>query len=133
MGYVNLLNVIYPVGSVYFSTNSTSPSTIIGGTWTQITDKFIKGNKDITSGGSYGHTHSVSGHARLHVNSYGVYWTPSAISANGNHYTSQFCRFNGSTENGSVGHVQMCAAVGTAASTNINPPYQNMYIWYRVS
>ena len=32
----DLLNLIYPVGSVYLSFNTTSPADIIGGTWVQI-------------------------------------------------------------------------------------------------
>lgn len=34
--YVNLLDIVYPVGSIYHSMNSTSPATSIGGTWTAI-------------------------------------------------------------------------------------------------
>lgn len=34
--WVNLLDIIYPTGSVYLSRNATSPASIIGGTWTQI-------------------------------------------------------------------------------------------------
>ena len=34
--WISLLDVIYPVGSVYFSANSTSPSTLIGGSWVAI-------------------------------------------------------------------------------------------------
>nr|DAM53769.1 MAG TPA: baseplate protein [Caudoviricetes sp.] len=36
--FVNLLDIIYPVGSIYFSTSSTSPASSVGGTWTQIKD-----------------------------------------------------------------------------------------------
>lgn len=36
MAYINLLEIIYPVGSVYISTNATSPAEIIGGSWTKI-------------------------------------------------------------------------------------------------
>lgn len=36
-----ILNIVYPVGSIYVSMNSTNPSSIIGGTWTQIKDKFL--------------------------------------------------------------------------------------------
>lgn len=45
--FVNLLDIIYPVGSIYFSTSSTSPASSVGGTWIQIKDANIaaKGNK----------------------------------------------------------------------------------------
>lgn len=33
--WVNLMDVIYPVGSIYLSASSTSPASIIGGSWTQ--------------------------------------------------------------------------------------------------
>lgn len=36
MAYVNLLQVIYPVGSCYISFSSTSPASIVGGSWSQI-------------------------------------------------------------------------------------------------
>ena len=36
-----ILNIIYPVGSIYMSTNSTNPSTLFGGTWKQIKDRFL--------------------------------------------------------------------------------------------
>lgn len=34
--FVNLMDVIYPVGSIYLSTVATSPAASIGGTWTKI-------------------------------------------------------------------------------------------------
>lgn len=36
MAYVNLLEVVYPVGSIYMTTLDTSPAETIGGTWTQL-------------------------------------------------------------------------------------------------
>lgn len=43
-----LLNYCYPIGSIYWSSNSTNPSELFGGTWTPIKDKFIwaKGDSD---------------------------------------------------------------------------------------
>lgn len=38
----------YPVGSIYMSVSSTDPSTLFGGSWEQIQDKFL-----LASGGSY--------------------------------------------------------------------------------
>lgn len=39
----------YPVGSIYMSVSSTDPSTLFGGSWEQIQDKFL-----LASGSSYG-------------------------------------------------------------------------------
>lgn len=46
--YYKLMKLIYPVGSIYWSSNSANPSTLFGGTWTQIKDKFVwaKGDSD---------------------------------------------------------------------------------------
>ena len=37
MAYVNLIDLIYPVGSIYYSMNNTHPATLFGGEWTKIT------------------------------------------------------------------------------------------------
>lgn len=36
--FVNLLDIIYPINSMYITTSTVSPATSIGGTWTQIKD-----------------------------------------------------------------------------------------------
>lgn len=33
---LNLLDYVYPIGSIYMSTSSTSPASFLGGTWEQI-------------------------------------------------------------------------------------------------
>ena len=43
-----LLNLVHPVGSLYWSSNNTDPSTLFGGTWQQIKDMFI-----LAAGDSY--------------------------------------------------------------------------------
>lgn len=44
----NILNKVYPIGSLYWSSQSTDPSILFGGTWTQIKDCFVwaKGDND---------------------------------------------------------------------------------------
>ena len=37
----DLVDVIYPIGSIYMSVNSNSPSTLFGGTWQQLEDTFL--------------------------------------------------------------------------------------------
>lgn len=34
MGWINLLDIVYPVGSIYISVVDKSPAEIVGGTWT---------------------------------------------------------------------------------------------------
>ena len=41
MAYVNLGQVMYPVGAIYQSWSATSPASLFGGSWSQITEKFL--------------------------------------------------------------------------------------------
>lgn len=52
MAFVNLGQVIYPVGSIYISTGSTSPANLFGGSWTRIADAYLraKGNTGVALG-----------------------------------------------------------------------------------
>lgn len=40
---INLLNVIYPIGSIYMNTNATSPAQIVGGSWEPVEAKYLRG------------------------------------------------------------------------------------------
>ena len=39
--WVDIRNTLYPVGSIYMSTSSTSPATLFGGTWSQISGALL--------------------------------------------------------------------------------------------
>lgn len=41
MSFISLTNLTYPVGAIYQSTSSTSPASLFGGSWTQITSRFL--------------------------------------------------------------------------------------------
>nr|DAH23576.1 MAG TPA: baseplate protein [Caudoviricetes sp.] len=60
--FVNLLEIIYPIGSCYFSTNSTSPSELIGGTWEQMTGGVLGlvGSTGVASAGENGGSTKIS-------------------------------------------------------------------------
>lgn len=64
-----IVDLIYPVGSIYMSVNSVSPATLFGGTWEQIKDTFLLSAGDTyasgTSGGNAEHTHDASGYALI--------------------------------------------------------------------
>lgn len=68
--FVNLLDIIYPINSMYITTSTVSPATSIGGTWTQIKDgaclaaytstSGYTGSKHITVDQMPAHKHSVT-------------------------------------------------------------------------
>lgn len=41
MAFISLLEVVYPVGSIYLTTQATSQAEKIGGTCEQVEDKFL--------------------------------------------------------------------------------------------
>ena len=55
MAYINLGQVIYPVGAIYASANSTSPASLLGGSWTQITNAALRGATSVGYTGSDTH------------------------------------------------------------------------------
>lgn len=58
-----LFDAVYPIGSIYMSTNPTSPSTLFGGFWVKLMNRFLLGAGDIYSereeGGETNHTLTV--------------------------------------------------------------------------
>ena len=81
----------HPVGSLYWSSKDTNPSTLFGGTWTPIKDKFVLAAGDTYTNGATGgaatvtlttqqipsHTHTGPSHSHS--------FTPSGTVANHNH------------------------------------------------
>ena len=60
MAWINLLDCIYPIGSLYFSNSSTSPASKIGGTWTAISEAVIRGSSSIGYIGSDEHEIAIT-------------------------------------------------------------------------
>lgn len=65
-----ILDLIYPVGSIYMSVNNASPQEFLGGTWERIKDTFLLSAGDTYSAGATGgsasinlsHSHTVNNH-----------------------------------------------------------------------
>lgn len=123
-----LLNVVYPVGSIYMSVNSTSPATLFGGTWERIQDRFLlaAGSTYVAgnTGGEATHTLTV-GEIPSHNHPYAYNGQLSNIGTEAfrlvandrtNNYTG--------TPNGYTG--------GGQAHNNM-PPYLTVYMWKRTA
>lgn len=141
-------NQIYPVGSIYLSVNSLNPGTLFGGTWTQITDKFLIGASSSypvnTSGGTTVHSHTT-GNCTLNINQipshnheiyrnvpYGIpYNDLNGVASGGNgivKYNESYTPFSIGFTGGNQPHNHG----GTSLASNI-PPYLAVYIWQRIN
>lgn len=61
--FVNLLDIVYPIGSLYFSVSEVSPADSVGGTWEQ-----IQGATLAASGSGYSAAGSFGGNKAINVN-----------------------------------------------------------------
>lgn len=125
------LKDLYPVGSLFLSTSSTSPASIFGGTWEQIKDRFLLAAGSTYSAGSTGgsathkltvnempsHTHSMySPGLNVRIDS-GVNWE--------NNWP---VLYDGAGDNEAI----IKPSGGDAAHNNM-PPYLVVYIWKRIA
>ena len=120
---------IYPVGSIYMSVNSTNPSTLFGGTWTQLKDRFLLGAGSTYTNGSTGgeasHTLTVN---EMPSHSHPQYVTVSSggsLSANCDYDSYASGKARKSAQNVSTG------TTGGGNSHNNMPPYLVVYMWQR--
>ena len=140
---IDLLNLIYPIGSVYSSIENSSPAMLVGGTWTQIPDGYAlwtatsgagetisAGLPDIT--GQLGNEElgggSVVGNgANMGIVSSGAFATLASGNlggfGGGNGYSRANCiSFSASNSNSIYGN-----------SATVQPPAFKIYAWIRVA
>ncbi|KAI5546572.1 keratin-associated protein family [Trichomonas vaginalis G3] len=142
-----ILQTLYPVGSIYTSMNSTNPETVLGfGTWKQIVNKFLYcaryskqagGSKKIkeanlpphthtgTTNFSGDHSHSLRDHP-LYNSDYEVGYD--VLSPAYNNSTKKVFR---KTEPGG-NHSHTFTTNPTGLGKDYMPPFVTMFAWYRV-
>lgn len=121
----DLIDLIYPVGSIYMSANNVSPASFLGGTWQQIKDKFLLSAGDTYNAGDEGgeatHTLTIN---ELPKHDHTIYidepgtggkWGPTGTVQQS---TSRF------TSTGNAG--------GNQPHNNM-PPYLAVYMWKRIT
>lgn len=146
-----LSDILYPIGSIYMSTNNTNPSTLFGGTWEQISGRFLyatttskttggASSVSYTPSGSIGshtltvdeipsHTHDIAraytgtGFNTPYVENQNS-WKPSSSTTGTTLVTTQ-------AKGGGKGHNH--GFTGTKATINTMPPWFSVYCWYRTA
>lgn len=125
-----LIDVFYPVGVIYESTSSTSPATIMGGTW----ERF--GNGKVTVGVSENevefNTVNKSGGEKVHT------LTIDEIPAHSHRYTTSniqnYVKVEASSTYGrSADKTAQTSSVGGGRAHNNLQPYVTVYRWRRIA
>lgn len=131
MSWINICDIIYPVGAYYISHDSTPPSELFGGTWTAVTGRFLYCNAGTDTGGSNTHTLTVDqipshNHRYRHpcliwVGSGGTEDWPTG----GTHRASGTDKYSSSSS--------YLTDTGGGAAHNNMPAYQTVYAWRRIA
>lgn len=126
----SIFDLIYPVGCYYWSSNSTNPGTLFGGTWEQIEDKFI-----LAAGTTYSEG-ETGGEARHFLSLKEI---PKHRHKTGPDYckvygglTSDTGFATGTSPNSTMDLMSTEYAGGSAAHNNM-PPYLVAYCWHRTA
>lgn len=136
--WINLLDLIYPIGSVYISNSSISPASLIGGSWTQVIGQFIRGNNSNGSGAATTHTHVLGNSCGAQIDmgwnngqsAYVIVHTPT----DNINFTPMHKRyFNISGGDATEDFHRAVRLIGSTDGENSNPAYKDFYIWYRTA
>lgn len=121
-----LLNSIYPIGSIYMSVNSTNPENFIGGTWERIQDKFLLASGSLYSAGSTGGeaTHKLT-IDEMPSHSHNAYLSGGSLASSAGRLLFE-------TANGQEFYNSIKSTGGDQPHNNM-PPYLAVYVWKRTA
>lgn len=129
-----LMSVLYPVGSIYLSVNSTSPATLFGGTWVQIKDTFLLAAGDTYSAGTTGgEAEHVLTRSELPAETYDLLYSDGRpyvwyTTNSGSGGAVQGLRVSTASDN--TAHI---GPLGSGTAHNNMPPYLAVYMWQRTA
>lgn len=132
-----LLEKVYPVGSIYMSVNNINPSSFLGGSWTQIQDRFLLASGSTysagTTGGSATHTLTVD-EMPSHCHTEVIGSNPGNFFTQGT--TNDVYSMESSLSHGAYlydNYFNELRATGGGQPHNNMPPYLVVYMWKRTA
>ena len=153
---ISLIDMIYPIGSIYMSVNNVNPSILFGGTWEQIKGRYLMGagktsqNTNTYHGtlpaealtwdwqagdtlGEYDHilsTNEMPSHNHQGITWYGDNTQP--ITLNTGSYTGFALPYSSGTNQDSKNAIHTNSTGGGLAHNNM-PPSLVVYMWKRTA
>lgn len=157
----SICDLIYPVGSIYLSVNSTDPNLLFGGTWYQMKDRFLLGAGDIYNANSTGgeashilttdeipnHNHGSKGltgsfvsramDSAATVNKIlycdGIVDRENFSGTQGYYNTANRVKIDDQYNKVVIDATHTHENVGSGLAHNNMPPYTTVYIWKRIA
>lgn len=136
MAFINLLQAVYPVGAVYVSTVNTSPSSLIGGTWTQITNAALRASTSVGYTGA--DTHAIT-KQEMPVHNHGIIDEVGDLNGSSTIFTHK----NGGphanvnltfwTTSADAGYALVTTNAGGGQAMSLVQRSYNCFIWYRTA
>lgn len=127
------IDMVYPIGSIYLSVANTNPSTLFGGTWEQLKDRFLLGAGDTYTAGSAGGSDTHYHQTAVALADGG---TNAAVVLKADPYNrgttiagSTSLRTTAMGEDSSFGNTKPT----TTNNANNMPPYLVVYMWKRTA
>ena len=124
--FVNLLDIIYPINSMYITTSSVSPASSVGGIWTKITGGACLAAYDSTTGYTGSKTISYN---QMPVHSHAQYVT--ANSGNPSIVRKDYAADSGSA--GATQYPQGCATGDAGGGQDYYPYSYACRVWVRTA
>lgn len=145
----NIIDFIYPIGSIYMSVNNISPATFLGGTWEQIQNRFLlsagSSYEAGSTGGSSSHEHTLSSNGGATIRKYSSQFIMGRVSTAGNMPNSAGslgddgswwvtnAEADTATQQIDTTKFTGVSLYGNTDITTNLPPYLTVYMWKRIS
>lgn len=135
VGGKSLLDMVYPVGSIYLSVSGTDPQTLFGGTWARLEDVFLLAAGAKHAAGSTGGEEShILTEAEIAPHKHAMAYSPDA-SASSTGFAYGIAAGSATNEAGGRGYASNLGtfSAGGGQPHNNMPPYLAVYTWKRTA
>lgn len=138
----SILDIIYPIGSIYMSVNSTNPGTILGGTWVAwgsgrvpiVVDPYRpEFNSAEKVGGDWYHLHTLNSGAAMIGSDQGLADTVAFSHSQNGSLTGTTYTVRGTGTAAQSVRSHNTALTGTTDYASNLPPYITCYMWKRTA